>query len=191
MITEFLITLIVGLLATTLFILFVNNKKLITIIATILFCIYLSVLIVGVFSNDGNFKNLSFVASCKWAAKQISWSPIPKTISDFLINIIMLMPIGLYIGAICKKPLLKSIIIGFSIGLFIETMQFVLPISRSPQLSDMLLNGISAILGCLYMMFIMWIKHKKIKEKQPAAIEENINNKITNCEKEQKPITKN
>ena len=191
MITKFLIILIVGIVATTLFVLFVNNKKILKLVATIVFVIYLSMLVVGVFSNDSNLSKISFEATQKWASKQIDWSPMPNKISDFFINIIMLIPIGLYLGIMCKKPLIKSIVIGFCVGFFIEFMQFVLPISRSPQLSDMLLNGLSSVLGCLYIMLIMWTKQKNRKKKHTTVVNENINSKTTLYEKEQEPIRKN
>ena len=101
----------------------------------------------------------------------------------------MLIPVGIYIGALFNKPLIKTMIIGFCIGLFIELMQFILPIDRTPQLSDFLLNGISAVIGCLYSMLILWIKQRCQTKKQSANIIEKGQSIIE--EKAKEKITKN
>ncbi len=157
----------VGLLLTAIFILFVNNEKVKIIIPTILLILYSIVLAVGVFSDISFGDGIKVVwdFSGKWASKDIIWSPVPESMWGFLTNITMLVPIGLYIGTVCKKPLLKSVIIGFATGLFIEIMQFILPVPRFPQVSDIWLNGVSTILGCLYAMLFVWAK-RKIKEKK-------------------------
>ena len=157
----------VGLLLTAIFILFVNNEKVKIIVPTILLILYSIVLAVGVFSDISFGDGIKVVwdFSGKWASKDIIWSPVPESMWGFLTNITMLVPIGLYIGTVCKKPLLKSVIIGFATGLFIEVMQFILPVPRFPQVSDIWLNGVSTILGCLYAMLFVWAK-RKIKEKK-------------------------
>jgi|GEM_PF-3074898 len=169
----------VGLLLTAIFILFVNNEKVKIIVPTILLVLYSAVLAVGVFSDIsfGDGVKVVWDFSGKWASKDIIWSPVPESMWGFLTNITMLVPIGLYIGTVCKKPLLKSVIIGFATGLFIEIMQFILPVPRFPQVSDIWLNGVSTILGCLYAMLFVWVKGKiKAKKNQNTPQSKGVGN---------------
>lgn len=192
----------VGLLLTAIFILFVNNEKVKIIVPTILLVLYSAVLAVGVFSDIsfGDGVKVVWDFSGKWASKDIIWSPVPESMWGFLTNITMLVPIGLYIGTVCKKPLLKSVIIGFATGLFIEIMQFILPVPRFPQVSDIWLNGVSTILGCLYAMLFVWVKGKiKVKKNQNTPQNKEIESKIaansipieTNAPQEQNKSAKN
>lgn len=91
-----------------------------------------------------NFKN-------NWCSKAINFSLKSINKIDFLINITMLLPIGLAI-VYCNKNnigilFLKLFIFGIIIGLSIETIQYILPVFRSVQLSDILLNTLSVIIG--------------------------------------------
>ncbi len=81
----------------------------------------------------------------------------------------MLFPVGLFVFAISKrKPwqkLLLCLAVGALCGLIIETYQFILPIQRSVQLSDIILNAISALIGGFYAWLIFSIKEKTTKYK--------------------------
>lgn len=62
----------------------------------------------------------------------------------------MLMPIGMAIGTGRHKyfphKLVVGLLIGLAIGAIIETGQYLLPVERAPQLSDVIFNAIG--LGC-------------------------------------------
>ena len=63
----------------------------------------------------------------------------------------MLIPIGLFDIYISRKTfmqkLLTCLLVGLMCGVLLETIQFVLPVVRSVQLSDVLLNAISVVIG--------------------------------------------
>ncbi len=186
MATKITILLIIGLLGSAVFILFVNNRKVKLIIATLILSAYLAMLTLGVFTSGTHFSNLRIDFTGKWASKDIIWSPIPESSWGFFINIIMLIPVGIYMGAFVEKPLWKSALVGLGTGFFIELMQFILPIERYPQVSDVWLNAVSVVIGCLYAMCLVWIKNKFLTKKQPKEIEIANNENITeNVEKEE------
>jgi len=57
-----------------------------------------------------------------------------------------------------KFGILFAVIIGLLTGLFIETFQFILPVPRSVQLSDVVYNTISCVIGYLYISLFFYLK---------------------------------
>ena len=88
---------------------------------------------------------------------------------DLLINIVMLIPIGLTVVYFNNKSIVSKfvvlVIVGVVMGVSLETIQFILPVVRSVQLSDALLNTFSVVLGgiigLLYNFVTCRIKRKK------------------------------
>lgn len=132
-----------------------RNEKMQKIFSTIFFCLYLGVLIAGVLSVikiENNIVNISFDFSGDWYAKDIKWSFDNISQFDLIINLVMLVPLGLFLSLLSKKkkPLAKILIlIGFGLltGFLIEGCQFILPVPRSVQLSDVMLNMASTLIG--------------------------------------------
>ena len=185
MITKIVILLIIGLICATAGIVFISNKKVKLIIGTLVLSVYFAMLTLGVFASGTNFSNMKIHYTGQWFAKDILWSPLPANGWDLFINIIMLIPMGLYIGAFAEKPLLKSLLIGFGTSFFIELMQFILPVDRLPQLSDVLINTLSSVFGCLYAMCFVWIKNRFLTKKKPKEMSVATDkNTIKNTDKE-------
>lgn len=127
----------------------------------LLFC-FIIMLIMGV-CFDVNISDKVIIKpnfSGEWFKQKIYiW---PASIFDFLINIVMLMPIGIYISFNAKKNrLLKSLLWGLVIGFTIEITQLIFPLVRGAQLSDALLNAVSLVLGCLYGMLLIKLRNKR------------------------------
>ncbi len=129
------------------------------------FAIYVVLLIIGVTCKiDINIKytTISYQSTSAWCSKYIYWDFSRASKWDFLINLFMLIPMGLFISymALGNKSWWQKLIIlfalGAGIGLMIETMQFILPIPRMVQLSDIILNATSTALGG--MQYIIYIK---------------------------------
>lgn len=78
-------------------------------------------------------------------------------IINFLGNIIMFMPIGLFIPLLWEIPDKKIIIVGFLFSLFIEVCQLFL--NRGTDVDDLILNTLGTILGLLVYKFL----YKKFK----------------------------
>ena len=152
-----------------------NGEKLKKILTIVLFCLYLVVLFAGVFgqidiSKDRVSITLDF--SGKWFAKTINWSLSKVTTFDLIINLVMLFPVGMMVLYFARNKkwwvkVLLLIVIGLCSGAFIEFFQFMLPIQRSVQLSDVLLNTVSVSVGGLiawgYLEIIKQVKKPKNK----------------------------
>lgn len=105
----------------------------------LLFCVWTSLTIVDgrVIINWEKYEEL----------KQINFQ-INYTLNDFIINFLMLLPVGFYLKQTkCSRLLIWGA--GMLLGFVIEFGQFVLPIYRVVQLMDVVTNGFSAVLGCL------------------------------------------
>ena len=151
-----------------------KKEKLNKVLALILLGLYIVALIIGVFTK-ASIKNGVFSIrldySAGWANKTIKFNILKTRKVDFLINSVLLFPIGVILSLFLsyknkpiKKQLISLLVVGFVIGLFIEFMQFLLPIARSVQLSDLLLNTISSVMGGLYFVFVNSIT-KKLRKK--------------------------
>lgn len=134
----------------------INKKQLLKIFGIVFFILYLIVLGSLVF-GDVSFKNgnliLKFTTNTKWFNMYFVWGSFTK--SNLLLNIIMLFPVGAFVLALnTKHSFIKTIVFSFVISFTIEVLQFVLPIQRTTEVLDILLNTLSGILGYLYYFLI-------------------------------------
>ncbi|MBQ8909309.1 MAG: VanZ family protein [Clostridia bacterium] len=151
----------------------IKKEKLKNIFTIIFFCLYLGVLFCGVFGKlgiDGNKVVINFDFGGRWCAKTIKWSLLNISTFDLVINLVMLLPVGMFILYFSQKKkwwvrLILLIFLGFASGALIETCQFILPIQRSVQLSDAILNMVSVFIGGLiawgYLSVINKIRNKR------------------------------
>ena len=151
-----------------------KNEKIKNILTICFFFLYLVVLFIGVFGKldiNDNVVSFSFDFSGSWCAKPINFSLASISTFDLVINIVMLIPVGMFVSYFMKnKNLFLKIIsllgVGLFVGLFIETCQFILPVPRSVQLSDALLNTVSVFVGGLIAWLYLWIIKKFKGNKQ-------------------------
>ena len=149
--------------------LLVKNKRVQKWLILSLFLLYLIFLLIGVFFRVTIKNNLLKITLdfSYTATKTISFGFTKLYTTDVLLNLVMLMPIG-YIYSFFSsgktvKKVIFSLVIGLCIGLIIETGQFFLPVRRSVQLSDVIINGMSLMLGTLYIeIFSKLLKNKNI-----------------------------
>ncbi|XQY92313.1 VanZ family protein [Metabacillus sp. HB246100] len=80
---------------------------------------------------------------------------ITVPIRNLGLNILLFVPFGFFlslkISSLQKKIILKVILTGFLFSLFIEVVQFSIPMGRSADIDDLILNTIGAFLG-----YIIW-----------------------------------
>ena len=150
----------------------INKKRANTILSFVLLLLFLFVLCLGVFTNCSVTYptiKISFETNELWANEYILFNIFNLTCFDLLVNSVMLLPFGVIFTLFyyyknpnfsVKKLFLWLFFIGLACGLFIETMQFILPIERTIQLSDVLLNTISCFIGGLYFILLLQIKKK-------------------------------
>lgn len=157
-------------------ILFLRKTKSYYAVLWVVYFLFLLVLLVGVLGKieiGKTYSNITFDFSGEWANKKIGTS-FDTTKTDFLINIAMLVPVGQLVCLISKIKrsrfgVLFAVVAGGFCGVLIETMQFVLPVMRSVQFSDVVYNTVSAVIGYLFASFVyyaaMWIKSFKNNRK--------------------------
>ena len=152
-------------LLPSVFVMFFNHKPWLKWVVLCFFIIYLLVLFAGVFGKIDITQNTVYITfennGLPFNAHNFLWWNFDK--ANVLINLFMLFPVCLIIFAFCKKhTFLKTIILAFCLSAFIETMQFILPVSRTVEITDLLYNTLSGIIGWLY--FYLLIKlNKKLK----------------------------
>ena len=146
-------------------ILLIKNEKTRKIVASICLVGFVGVLLIGVWSVvDANkdYVNITFNFGGKWCNKTMKWDFSNISTFDLVINLVMLFPIGIFSFYFFKnkKILTKFLLltlIGAFCGSFIELSQYILPISRSVQLSDIVFNTISVLFGGIICWFYQWI----------------------------------
>jgi glycopeptide antibiotics resistance protein len=100
------------------------------------------------FESSGKFLDLS-----KFILYNFSFNNV-------FINICMFFPFGMYFFIIFNKRFLYSFLCSFLLSFIIESLQLILPIQRTPELTDLLYNSLSGILGYCFLYFINKIKIK-------------------------------
>ena len=150
------IALILGFIFILIFPILLNFFKNNNILLTIYLLTYLIVLTCGVLleitiSNHTVYFSLTITDN--WFSNKLSLAFFDPL--SVLINIFLLFPIGYLIPClIYKHKLIRVILSSLFISIFIEFLQFSLPIKRSPEVLDVLNNLISGILGYLYYLFL-------------------------------------
>lgn len=128
------------------------NKNTRRIILVLLLISYIIALIVGVWARVKiNHERVLIEFEYNFSQqKVVNWSFSELKFSDVFINLVMLLPIGMAVGAGCHKQIINKVavglLIGLAIGAIIEIGQYLLPVERAPQLSDVTFNAIG--LGC-------------------------------------------
>ncbi len=75
---------------------------------------------------------------------------------SFLGNIIVFIPIGFFIKVLWNPSNRETVLIGFSISLFIEIVQLFL--NRTSDIDDLILNTLGVILGIILYKFLIRFK---------------------------------
>jgi hypothetical protein len=134
-----------------------RRSFLMNLIVDIVFLVYLVILCVGVFAKvdfDMTSTYIEWDFNQGWVNKTINFSVSNIEKTDMFLNLVMLVPIGVFVAykSDCGDHVSFVILffIGLMIGLGIELFQFVLPVPRSVQLSDVLLNSVSVCIGGFY-----------------------------------------
>lgn len=123
--------------------------------SVILLILYLITLTIGVWA-EVKIKNGRVLITFDYGFSQqktISWGFSGIKLLDILINLGMLVPLGVIFSVNCRKTVfckqIIGLLIGLAIGTVIEVGQFLLPVERTPQLSDVLFNLLGMGFGCL------------------------------------------
>ncbi len=102
-----------------------------------------------------------------------NWCSIDFLAFDFkpgniLINLFMMFPLGFIIYVFSnQKQVRKTILFALCLSLFIELYQFILPIYRNTELTDVLYNTLSGLISALYCKTLLYFgafKNKKLNK---------------------------
>lgn len=127
------------------------------------FLVFIPMLVCGVFSkiDIGKTVTLTFEKSGTFFDKTFNFNPITKDVKDIIINVFMLIPVGVaFYNFASKHKLLHSFLSALIISCLIEILQLILPIARTPQLTDIILNSISGLLGGVFALLLAKIKNR-------------------------------
>ena len=149
----FLFICFISLIILPLTILYFTKKKLKwrKILMIIFSCFYFIILLLGTICTiDNQYPSLLFYFdfSGKWFSIQFLFFNF--SLSNILINIGMLIPIGFIIFSFTKnKTFQKTILTAILISISIEIYQWILPIKRDTEIGDFLMNTLSGIISAI------------------------------------------
>lgn len=87
-----------------------------------------------------------------------------------VMNVILFIPFSLFLYLISKR-LIITVLISFFFSVFIEVMQYILPIGRISNVDDVILNTTGAIIGCLIGLVLRGlIKLGQLSKKQNKGV---------------------
>jgi hypothetical protein len=124
------------------------------ILAVVFLCVFVGILCVGTLGQvqiSRETIKISFDFGQNFCDKKISLSFSHLSTFDIVSNLVMLIPIGMFVVFFYHKGIVKTSIlllcVGILSGFLIELCQFIFPVPRSVQLSDVVFNTISVIVG--------------------------------------------
>ncbi|MBP3815313.1 MAG: VanZ family protein [Firmicutes bacterium] len=88
---------------------------------------------------------------------------ISRFIYLFVGNMFWFVPFGFYQAACKRKPILITVLMGFGLSLFIETMQFILGTGVS-EIDDLILNTFGCFIGSI--TALPFLKNRTISKKE-------------------------
>ena len=148
----FLVVLLMLIIPTVLVVFLKKHQRILKVILLILFIAYIILLFIGTMSEisvSNNTLNISLNFSNEWFSSYFHWFDVSKT--NVLINLFLLFPIGFVTYSFCKKrKFLKTVLLALFISIIIETLQFVLPVVRNTEPSDIIFNTLSGIISAGY-----------------------------------------
>ena len=128
-----------------------RHKKALKIVAIISFVVYLFFLFYGTLCKISiDYPDITFDLKfdSPWFSLYFLTFNFGKT--NVLINLVIFLPIGFFVYATCdKKCFLKTILLSFFLSVFIELLQWILPVYRNTEILDVILNTISGLLSAL------------------------------------------
>ena len=133
-----------------------DRPKALRVCAICLMTIYFIILFIGTTFNislkKGNLKIAADFSKNWFSMRFLLYSFKPVNIT---INIALLFPLGFIVYHFANKhKFLKTILFSLLLSLFIEFYQFMLPISRTTELTDLLFNTLGGTLSALYCKFL-------------------------------------
>lgn len=154
---------------------FYNKPKILKSCAIILFFVYLisiSILVFAKLEFNGNLICITFEQSASWFSLLFRVGVVSNKRQLFL-NLLMMFPISVFVLVITKKDkfcykktFILTLVLSFLLSACIEILQFVLPIDRTTEILDLVINTFSGALGFLFYAFFVWLFERAKKQQQ-------------------------
>lgn len=126
-----------------------NHQKLLKILTIILACGYFVCLFIGTTADISMTLSktiIEFNFTKKWF--NIDFLLYDFDLDNILINLFMFFPLGFIVYVFAdKKPFVKTIIAALCLSIFVELYQFILPIERFTELTDLIFNTTSGLIS--------------------------------------------
>jgi len=132
------------------------------IVFAVLLGVFLIVLGFGVFGNvtiGGGFVTLDLVARGEWfnASSFIYYN---FGLQNVCLNLFMFIPVGIACYVLLNRSLWKTILVSLALSVLIEFGQFSLPVARTVELTDLVYNTLSGMIGFAFVWVFDLIKRK-------------------------------
>lgn len=129
---------------------------------------YLVLLFTQTFEDYGTESELRLVPLQMIVTQTMEAVKSPTGVRAFLFNIIgnmaVFVPIGWLTAALYDGNFRQTVLTGFGLSLFIETVQ--LPLNRTSDVDDLLLNTLGAAIGCGVWRMIERLRQRDVKHKR-------------------------
>ena len=126
-----------------------NYPKILKITTVVLACFYFIFMFIGTTADISmtlSKTTIEFDFTKKWF--NINFLLYDFDLDNIIINLFMFFPIGFIVYVFAnKKPFIKTIIFAFCLSLFVELYQFILPIERYTELTDIIFNTASGLIS--------------------------------------------
>ena len=151
-----LISLLMVVLPTLLLIVLKKHQKALKTTAIVFAVVYFVMLFIG---TTFKFKIIDdyVLVSADFSKEWFSMRFLPYSFAkrNMLVNLVMMFPVGFLVYIFSKKHrFIKTILLALILSFVIEFYQFMLPISRTTELTDLLFNGLSGIISASYCYFL-------------------------------------
>ena len=122
-------------------------------ITTIVFaCIYFVCLFIGTtckLNISADKVTVAFKFTEPWFS--IDFLFLDFSLKNMFVNLVMMFPLGFIVYVFTnKKPFIKTVIFALCLSLFIELYQFILPIYRNTEITDIIFNVLSGLVSAVY-----------------------------------------
>ncbi len=129
-----------------------KHQKALKITSIVFFCVYFVCLFIGTtcdleISADKIFISFNFTEP--WFS--IDFLFLDFSLDNMFVNLSMMFPLGFIVYVFAeKKPFVKTILFALCLSLFVEFYQFILPIYRNTEITDILFNTLSGVISATY-----------------------------------------
>ncbi len=153
-----------------------KHPKTLKITAIVFACVYFVCLFIGTtckLNISADKVTVAFNFTEPWFS--IDFLFLDFSLKNMFVNLMMLFPLGFIVYVFTnKKPFLKTIIFALSLSLFIELYQFILPIYRNTEITDIIFNVLSGLVSAVYCQILKMygaFSHHKLSTKKNEPLE--------------------